>query len=73
MVTVMVGAYFYALMNRLLEKMGLSPYVNELARELPYGAQRRLEIARAMATEPFLLLLDEPAASSRCSPYPAAS
>jgi len=36
--------------------------VNELAKNLPYGAQRRLEIARAMATEPFLLLLDEPAA-----------
>ena len=47
---------------RMLEKMGLSQYVNELARELPYGAQRRLEIGRAMATEPFLLLLDEPAA-----------
>jgi branched-chain amino acid transport system ATP-binding protein len=47
---------------RMLEKMGLSRYVNELAQELPYGAQRRLEIARAMATEPFLLLLDEPAA-----------
>jgi branched-chain amino acid transport system ATP-binding protein len=47
---------------RMLEKMGLSQYVNELAQELPYGAQRRLEIARAMATEPFLLLLDEPAA-----------
>jgi len=47
---------------RLLERMGLARYVNELARNLPYGAQRRLEIARAMATEPFLLLLDEPAA-----------
>jgi branched-chain amino acid transport system ATP-binding protein len=47
---------------RMLEKVGLERYVNELASELPYGAQRRLEIARAMATEPFLLLLDEPAA-----------
>ncbi|MFZ5570126.1 MAG: ABC transporter ATP-binding protein [Thermodesulfobacteriota bacterium] len=46
----------------ILEKMGLSRFVNELAANLPYGAQRRLEIARAMATEPFLLLLDEPAA-----------
>ena len=46
----------------ILEKIGLSEYVNLLARNLPYGAQRRLEIARAIATDPFLLLLDEPAA-----------
>lgn len=47
---------------RVLEKIGLDVYVNEFAKNLPYGAQRRLEIARAMATDPFLLLLDEPAA-----------
>jgi len=47
---------------RMLEKIGLARYVNEMAKNLPYGAQRRLEIARALATEPFLLLLDEPAA-----------
>lgn len=46
----------------LLEKTGLAQYANELAQNLPYGAQRRLEIARALATEPMLLLLDEPAA-----------
>lgn len=46
----------------LLEKVGLADSANEFARNLPYGAQRRLEIARAMATDPFLLLLDEPAA-----------
>jgi branched-chain amino acid transport system ATP-binding protein len=46
----------------MLEKIGLTRYVNEFAKNLPYGAQRRLEIARALATEPFLLLLDEPAA-----------
>ncbi len=46
----------------ILKKIGLEMYVNELAVNLPYGAQRRLEIARAMATDPFLLLLDEPAA-----------
>ncbi len=47
---------------KLLEKVNLADQVNELAKNLPYGDQRRLEIARAMATEPFLLLLDEPAA-----------
>ena len=47
---------------RMLEKIGLTAYVNEFAKNLPYGAQRRLEIARALATEPFILLLDEPAA-----------
>lgn len=46
----------------ILEKLELGKYADEFAKNLPYGAQRRLEIARAMATEPFLLLLDEPAA-----------
>ena len=46
----------------ILKKIRLDMYVNEIAKNLPYGAQRRLEIARAMATDPFLLLLDEPAA-----------
>lgn len=46
----------------LLEKIGLADKANELAENLSYGEQRRLEIARALATEPLLLLLDEPAA-----------
>ncbi len=46
----------------ILRTVGLSEAVNLLARNLPYGAQRRLEIARAVATDPFILLLDEPAA-----------
>ena len=46
----------------LLEKVGLLDVKDELATSLPYGKQRRLEIARALATEPTLLLLDEPAA-----------
>ena len=46
----------------LLEKVGLGDVKDELATSLPYGKQRRLEIARALATEPTLLLLDEPAA-----------
>ena len=48
--------------EELLEKVGLLDVKDELATSLPYGKQRRLEIARALATEPTLLLLDEPAA-----------
>jgi branched-chain amino acid transport system ATP-binding protein len=46
----------------LLEFMGIARRADEASRNLPYGDQRRLEIARAMATNPRLLLLDEPAA-----------
>jgi branched-chain amino acid transport system ATP-binding protein len=46
----------------LLRVVGLAHLADEKARSLPYGAQRRLEIARALATEPQFLLLDEPAA-----------
>jgi len=45
-----------------LDKIGLIDRADDPAGELPYGAQRRLEIARAMCTEPVLLCLDEPAA-----------
>ncbi|GEP03252.1 ABC transporter ATP-binding protein [Methylobacterium oxalidis] len=45
-----------------LDRIGLTPRADDPAGDLPYGAQRRLEIARAMCTEPVLLCLDEPAA-----------
>jgi branched-chain amino acid transport system ATP-binding protein len=48
--------------HHLLRFVGLSPRANTIAGNLPYGDQRRLEIARALATEPKLILLDEPAA-----------
>lgn len=48
--------------KELLDFVGLLPQGNELAKNLPYGDQRKLEIARALATEPTLLLLDEPTA-----------
>jgi len=50
--------------EEMLEIMGLTNRRNELAKNLPYGEQRRLEIARALATGPQVLLLDEPAAGT---------
>ena len=48
--------------NQFLEFVGLKGRGQEIASSMPYGDQRRLEIARALATEPYLLMLDEPAA-----------
>ncbi len=55
-------AYIAAEAEKYLAFMGLADYRDELAKNLPYGHQRRLEIARALAAEPSLLILDEPAA-----------
>jgi branched-chain amino acid transport system ATP-binding protein len=51
----------------LLEYVGIARHANALAKNLPYGDQRRLEIARALATDPLLLALDEPAAGMNLS------
>ncbi len=48
--------------HKLLQYVGLDDVADHLATELPYGKQRKLEIARAMASHPQLILLDEPAA-----------
>ncbi|MBW1857263.1 MAG: ABC transporter ATP-binding protein [Deltaproteobacteria bacterium] len=48
--------------NQFLEFVGLKGRGQEIASSMPYGDQRRLEIARALATQPYLLMLDEPAA-----------
>jgi branched-chain amino acid transport system ATP-binding protein len=48
--------------EELMQYVGLKGVGNELAKNLPYGAQRRVEIARALAAEPMMLLLDEPTA-----------
>jgi branched-chain amino acid transport system ATP-binding protein len=48
--------------QELLDFIGIGEYADRLARNLPYGVQRRLEIARALGTNPKLVLLDEPAA-----------
>ena len=48
--------------QELLDFVGLGQYTEHLARNMPYGTQRRLEIARALATDPKLVLLDEPTA-----------
>ncbi len=48
--------------HEILKFIGIDEYADRLAKNLPYGVQRRLEIARALGTEPKILLLDEPAA-----------
>ncbi len=51
-----------AIATRLLEMMGIGRFTNEVVTNLPYGVQRKVEMARALAANPKLLLLDEPTA-----------
>lgn len=51
-----------AVADEMLERVGMERYANALPQDLPYGLQRRVEVARALATRPRLLLLDEPMA-----------
>ena len=53
--------------KELLEFVGIESYKDEIARNLSYGNQRKLEIARALACEPKLILLDEPTARYECN------
>jgi branched-chain amino acid transport system ATP-binding protein len=64
---VMIGRHVRTRARELLRYVGIEKPAQTLAKHLSYGEQRRLEIARALATEPLLLALDEPAAGMNAS------